>query len=130
MIDGFREGLRDGLRERKKRETRQRLSDVATEMFMAHGFDAVTIADIASEAGVSEKTVYNYFPTKESLVYDQADAQLERLVLAVRERPRGTTPTSAFVVELKADSLRFSAGLGPERIARIAEFGAMVQETP
>jgi AcrR family transcriptional regulator len=126
MIDG----LRDGLRERKKRETRQRLSDVATEMFMARGFEAVTVADIAAEAGVSEKTVYNYFPTKESLVYDQADAQLERLIGAVRERPRGTTPTSAFVAALKEDSARFSAQLGPERIARIAEFGALVRDTP
>jgi AcrR family transcriptional regulator len=126
MIDG----LRDGLRERKKRETRQRLSDVATEMFMARGFEAVTIADIAAEAGVSEKTVYNYFPTKESLVYDQAYAQLERLIGAVRERPRGTTPTSAFVTALKEDSARFSAQLGPERIARIAEFGRLVRDTP
>jgi AcrR family transcriptional regulator len=126
MIDG----LRDGLRERKKRETRQRLSDVATEMFMARGFDAVTIADIAAEAGVSEKTVYNYFPTKESLVYDQADEQLERLVSAVRDRPRGTTPTSAFLAELKGASEGFSQMLGAERIARIGEFGAMVRNTP
>jgi AcrR family transcriptional regulator len=120
----------DGLREYKKRLTRQRISDVATELFMARGFEAVTVAEIAAAAAVSEKTVYNYFPTKESLVYDQADAQLARLLAAVRERPRGTTPTSAFVAALKEDSARFSEMLGDERIGRIGEFGAMVRATP
>jgi AcrR family transcriptional regulator len=126
MIDG----LRDGLRERKKRETRQRISDVATQMFIAHGFDAVTIADIAAQAGVSEKTIYNYFPTKEALVYDQADEQLERLVAAVRERPRGTSPTNAVVAALKQDSARISSEIGESLVGRISEFGAMVQGTP
>jgi AcrR family transcriptional regulator len=120
----------DGLREHKKRLTRQRISDVATGMFMSRGFEAVTVAEIAAAADVSEKTVYNYFPTKESLVYDQADEQLERLVTAVRERPRGSTPTSAFVVALKEDSARFSEMLGDERVSRIGEFGAMVRSTP
>jgi AcrR family transcriptional regulator len=120
----------DGLREYKKRQTRQRISDVATGMFMSRGFESVTIAEIAAAADVSEKTVYNYFPTKESLVYDQADEQLERLITAVRERPRGSTPTSAFVVALKEDSVRFSEMLGDERVSRIGEFGAMVRSTP
>ena len=61
----------DGLREHKKRATRQRISDVATALFISHGFDAVTVAEIAANANISEKTVYNYFPNKELLVYDQ-----------------------------------------------------------
>ncbi len=97
---------------------------------MSRGFEAVTIAEIAAAADVSEKTVYNYFPTKESLVYDQADEQLERLITAVRERPRGSTPTSAFVGALKEDSARFSELLGDERVSRVGEFGAMVRSTP
>ena len=80
----------EGLRELKKRETRQRISDVATEMFLARGFEAVTVTEVAAAAGVSEKTVYNYFPTKESLVLDQIQGQIERLVGAVRDRPRGS----------------------------------------
>src|ERR1700691_2691494 len=59
------------LRERKKRLMRQQLSDTATEMFMERGFEAVKAIEEAGACGVSEKTVYNYFPTKESLILDR-----------------------------------------------------------
>src|SRR5882724_12414702 len=68
-----------GLRERKKRLMRQQLSDTATEMFVERGFDAVRVAEIAEACGVSEKTVFNYFPTKESLVLDRWDATMAAL---------------------------------------------------
>ena len=61
----------EGLRERKKRLMRRQLSDTATEMFMERGFEAVRVAEIAEACGVSEKTVYNYFPTKEALILDR-----------------------------------------------------------
>jgi AcrR family transcriptional regulator len=72
------------LRERKKARTRQRLSDTATQMFLARGFDAVRVTEIAAACEVSEKTVYNYFPTKESLVLDRwaSTAQALRAALA------------------------------------------------
>lgn len=89
-----------GLRERKKLETRQRISDLATEMFLRHGFDAVRVADVAERVGVSEKTIFNYFPTKESLVFDRFDEQLADTLHAVSHRPSDTTPTRAFVNEL------------------------------
>ena len=57
-------------------------------MFLERGFEAVTVTEVAAAAGVSEKTVYNYFPTKESLVLDQTEGQVERLIGAVRDRPR------------------------------------------
>ena len=65
-----------GLRERKKRLMRQQLSDTATRMFVERGFDAVRVAEVAEACGVSEKTVFNYFPTKESLVLDRRDPGL------------------------------------------------------
>jgi AcrR family transcriptional regulator len=61
----------EGLRERKKRLTRELISDTATAMFLEQGFEDVKVTDVASAAGVSEKTVYNYFPTKESLLLDR-----------------------------------------------------------
>jgi AcrR family transcriptional regulator len=64
----------EGLRERKKRLLRQQLSDTATEMFMERGFDDVRVTEIAAACGVSEKTVYNYFPTKEALILDRWDS--------------------------------------------------------
>ena len=69
----------EGLRERKRRLTRQLISDAATVMFAIHGFDNVRVAEVADRVGVSEKTIYNYFPTKESLVLDSADETIERV---------------------------------------------------
>src|SRR5579863_994974 len=69
----------EGLRERKKRLMRQQLSDTATRMFMERSFDDVRVAEVAEACGVSEKTVFNYFPTKESLVLDRLEATVTAL---------------------------------------------------
>jgi AcrR family transcriptional regulator len=73
------------LRERKKALTRQRLSDTATRMFLARGFDAVRVTEIAAACDVSEKTVYNYFPTKESLVLDRWETTARSLRTALAD---------------------------------------------
>ena len=65
-----------GLRERKKRLMRQQLSDTATRMFLDRGFAAVRVTEIAEACGVSEKTVFNYFPTKESLILDRLESTM------------------------------------------------------
>ena len=62
----------EGLRERKKRQTREAIAQAAMALFVARGFDAVTVADVARAADVSEKTVFNYFPAKEDLVFARA----------------------------------------------------------
>ena len=72
----------NGLRERKKAETRQAISDVATRLFEARGFEPVTVAEIAAAANVSAKTVFNYFPAKEDLFFDAEDAVRDALVAA------------------------------------------------
>jgi AcrR family transcriptional regulator len=69
----------EGLRERKKRLMRQQLSDTATRMFMERSFDDVRVAEVAEACGVSEKTVFNYFPTKEALVLDRLEATVTAL---------------------------------------------------
>ena len=80
------------LRDRKKRETRQRISDVATELFYARGFDAVTVEEIAEAADVSRVTVFNYFARKEDLLFDRGD-ELKQLVReALGKRPQGESP--------------------------------------
>jgi AcrR family transcriptional regulator len=70
------QAAREGLRERKKRLMRQQLADTASRMFMARGFDAVRVAEVADACGVSEKTVFNYFPTKEALVLDRLETMM------------------------------------------------------
>ena len=79
----------EGLRERKKRRLRQRISDVATAMFLVEGFEHVTVARIAAACEVSEQTVFNYFPTKESMFLDRSDAMIEAVADAVRDRGNG-----------------------------------------
>jgi AcrR family transcriptional regulator len=93
----------EGLRERKKRRTRQQISDVATTLFVVRGFDQVKVSEIAAIVGVSEKTVYNYFPTKESLLFDRADETIERLAGALRERRVDESPTKAVLRALGED---------------------------
>jgi AcrR family transcriptional regulator len=80
---------RVGLRETKKLATRQHIADVAMRFFATRGFDRVTVAEVAAEAGVSEKTVFNYFPTKEDLFYDEVPERARRLADAIRSRPEG-----------------------------------------
>ncbi|MFD0475223.1 MerR family transcriptional regulator [Nonomuraea thailandensis] len=78
--------MTEGLRERKKRQTRQRISEVAIGLFVERGFDDVTIAEVAAAAEVSVNTVYNYFPAKEDLVLPPEEASPQRLAGIVRER--------------------------------------------
>ncbi|HEX7262663.1 MAG TPA: TetR family transcriptional regulator [Candidatus Dormibacteraeota bacterium] len=85
-----------GLRERKKRQTRELIADAARGLFAERGFDAVTVAQVARAANVSEVTVFNYFPTKEDLFYGGMQFFEERLLDAVRERAPGTSVLEAF----------------------------------
>ncbi|MET7486126.1 TetR family transcriptional regulator [Streptomyces sp. NPDC005538] len=84
-----------GLRESKKRQTRTLIADTAWRMFTDRGFDAVRVAEIAREAGVSEATVFNYFPRKEDLLYTRLEAFGERLLAAVDSRQAGVSVLDA-----------------------------------
>jgi AcrR family transcriptional regulator len=85
-----------GLRERKKQRTHQLIAETAWRLFAARGFEQVTVAEIAAEAEVSEATVFNYFPTKEDLVFHRMEAFEQELLAAVRERPDGESIVEAF----------------------------------
>jgi AcrR family transcriptional regulator len=80
-----------GLRAWKKARTRATISDVATRLIIEHGFEHVTMAQIAAAAEVSVKTIFNYFTGKEDLFFDRADDVIGALVDAIVERPAGVT---------------------------------------
>ena len=124
-----RERPGEGLRERKKRLTRQRISDVATTLFVVRGFEHVKVAEIAEIVGVSEKTVFNYFPTKESLVFDRADEGIEKLSKALRERAPGESPVRAMLDALSEDPEELEA-LPDEIHMFMPLFSEMVASTP
>ena len=85
-----------GLRERKKQRTRQLIAETARRLFVADGFDNVPVADVARAAEVSDATVFNYFPTKEDLVFQGMEAFEAELLQAVRDRPVGESAAAAF----------------------------------
>jgi AcrR family transcriptional regulator len=85
-----------GLRARKKEQTRQQIADTARTLFAERGFDAVTVAEVARAADVSEATVFNYFPTKEDLVYGRMESFEDELLGAVRDRAEGESALDAF----------------------------------
>ena len=85
-----------GLRERKKLATRRLIAETARRLFAERGFDRVTVAEIARAAEVSEKTVFNYFATKEDLVYWQLEAFEAQLLSAISEREPGESALAAF----------------------------------
>jgi len=87
--------MTSGLRERRKQETRQAISDMATAMFAARGFDHVTIAEVAEAAGVAKMTVTNYFPRKEDLVFDRAEGVIRHLADVVTARAPGESMLAA-----------------------------------
>jgi AcrR family transcriptional regulator len=84
-----------GLRARKKQQTREQISDRATELFLARGFDRVTIAEVAAAADVSKMTVTNYFPRKEDLALDLGEIYIDQLASIVRERAPGQSALAA-----------------------------------
>lgn len=104
--------MAEGLRERKKRETRQRISDIATGLFLEHGFVTVTIAEVAEAADVSVNTVYNYFPAKEDLFFDRSAGVVEQLSRWVRARDRGESAARAVLREMRAEAEAVSPRLG------------------
>lgn len=120
----------EGLRERKRRLTRQLISDTATAMFATRGFDAVKVSEVADRVNVSLKTLYNYFPTKESMVLDDADELIEGLASALRDRPTGTSITDAFVGALEANMDGIDL-LDDQLTAYVAtNFEVLVKQTP
>jgi AcrR family transcriptional regulator len=120
--------MQPGLRERKKQAARQRISDVATDLFIERGFDNVTLAEIAEVAGFSKVTVFNYFPRKEDMFLDRhADAE-ELLVASIRERLPGqpvAEAVRALMHRLLAEKHQLSASL-----PAMAGFSRVVASSP
>jgi len=112
-----------GLREDKKQRTRREIADTAMRLFATRGFDHVTVADVAEAAGVSDKTVFNYFPTKEDLFYDEVPAREETL----RQAIRGRRPGESILAALR----RLQNGDCPRMCSPgFAVFARIIEESP
>jgi AcrR family transcriptional regulator len=116
----------EGRRERKKQQTRQAISDVATALFMERGFDAVTVAEVARAADVAVQTVFNHFPTKEDLFFDEP-GWWKGPAQAILEAPGGTDPVDAlerhYLDEIRE---RLEAG----HLATWKQFNRTIEKSP
>jgi AcrR family transcriptional regulator len=79
--------LKEGRRERKRRQTRERIEKAAMELFLKRGFDRTTIEDITEAADVSKRSFFDYFPSKEEVVFAWQDLFADGLAAAVAARP-------------------------------------------
>ncbi len=117
-----------GLRETKKRQTRETIAQAAADLFRDRGFSAVTVDDVAAAANVSRQTVFNYFPTKEQMLFDR-DEEIEAALLAlVRDQSDGASLVGAFRQHTRGFWERFAEVLSTG--AEIHGFWEVVQASP
>jgi AcrR family transcriptional regulator len=117
-----------GLRDAKKEETRRQIAAAALRLFLEHGFEEVSIAQIAEAAHVSKMTVFNYFPAKESMFFEFAVERLPDLGRAVRERGPGISPVAALHRYVRAELERRAEWTGFHD--GVAEFARVIFSSP
>lgn len=118
------------LRSRKRLATRQAISNAATRLFFVHGFDRVTVDEIAAAANVGRMTVFNHFPRKEDMFFDREEEGRALLRAALRQRDPAVAPVDALrllahrLVAEDSPYITFSAA-GQGFIATIEESSAL-----
>ncbi|HEX7792278.1 MAG TPA: TetR/AcrR family transcriptional regulator [Afipia sp.] len=113
----------EGLRERKRRQTRERIAQAAMKLFIDQGFEATTIDQIAETADVSKRGFFDYFPTKEDVVAAWQDEFSESLLAAVAARP-AKEPMARTVEEALISTI--VATINPQTLA----IGKLIRDTP
>jgi AcrR family transcriptional regulator len=123
----------EGLRERKKRLMKQLISDTATAMFLDRGFDEVRVVEVAEACGVSEKTIFNYFSTKESLLLDREEAMTAGIRSVLGPTSAHLSPVDAAVSWIADDVQRFSDYWKDQErsidVTTIRRFAELIEQT-
>nr|WP_091512043.1 TetR family transcriptional regulator [Amycolatopsis sacchari] len=109
---------------------RRQLSDTATRLFLERGFDSVRVADVAEACGVSEKTVFNYFPTKEALVLDRLEATADALRTHLADPALPPVEAMLRVLAEELRELTTSLAADERALAGYRRFGDLLRETP
>ncbi|BBG00189.1 MULTISPECIES: acyl-CoA-like ligand-binding transcription factor [Pseudonocardia] len=117
-----------GLRERKKRETRDELSRAAVELVGERGWAAVTIDDIAARAGVAPRTFRNYFPTKAAAISGRHVDRMRRVAEALAALPADVPLLPGLLDRVLAEFAQSGPGAPPPDPARIAAVRLMLAE--
>ncbi|WP_020551064.1 TetR family transcriptional regulator [Embleya scabrispora] len=119
-----------GLRERKRLRMAATISDVAIGLFLARGFDAVSVAEIADAAEVSKPTLFRYFPTKEDLVLHRFADHQDEAGRVVAGRPAGVSALAALRLHFLAGLDRHDPVTGLSDHPQVLAFHGLLYGTP
>ncbi|WP_051944049.1 TetR/AcrR family transcriptional regulator [Streptacidiphilus rugosus] len=118
-------------REQRKIDTRERLLRVATELFVARGFEETTYDDIARAAAVARQTVFNHFPRKEDFIHAWSVLRREEIAQALTDRAFLEQPATArlvLIMRVMADSYERSPAAGRVYTLAWVKWGGPVLE--
>jgi AcrR family transcriptional regulator len=119
-----------GLRARKKARTRDAIAEAAISLFLARGFDQVSVADVAAAAEVSKPTLFRYFATKEDLVLHRFADHNGEAARVVRDRQAGISPVTALHRHFLAGLDRYEPVTGLNDQPAVVAFHRLVFDTP
>lgn len=106
------------LRQKHAEATRRRIRSAALELFADHGFDGTTVEAIAERADVSARTLFRYFPTKETVLFSAAEARFGEIPRLVTARPEEEAPFEAFVAALHESTDDLASDPATRRVVR------------
>ncbi len=113
-------GLAEGLRARKQRETRQRIAEAGFNLFLANGFEATTLDAVAAAAGISRRTFFHYFDSKEALLFAWEREIEDGMRAAVAARPEDEAALDAVpaVITTLIDCFETDRAVAIDRLMR------------
>lgn len=94
-MSGRPDAPRQGLRERKRRETLQRITDAGIRLFIEKGYEVTTLGEVAAAAGISRRTFFYYFKSKDEILLSLQSSVGDMLVDALRDTPQNRRPLEA-----------------------------------